>query len=155
MKKMTSSQWLSLAVGVDAGIIVRRLWTVSKYYFPLVPYRTLSDWITYDPDVFTWYAFFIAGIIGIIMARRNRLLLVYWNLWYLAMLAPALFYAPFGSSVERPLLVTGSIIASVAGYFSHRQVKAALASFCLETAKTAVGGGFQAVGANRFSCGIA
>jgi hypothetical protein len=128
MKKVTSFQWLSLAVALDAGIIVRRLWTVSKFYFPLLPYRTLSDWITYDPDVFTWYAFIIAGVVGIIMARRNRLPLLYWNLWYLAVLAPASFYAPFGSSVERPLLVTGSIIASVAAYLSHRQVKAALAS---------------------------
>lgn len=125
---MTSARWLSLAVGLDAVIIARRFWTVSAYFMPLVPYRTLSDWITYDPDMFTWYAFIIAGIVGIFMARRNRLALLYWNLWYLAMLAPASFYAPFGSSVERPILITGSIIASIATYCSHRKIKATLAS---------------------------
>jgi hypothetical protein len=124
MKKVRFSQWLLLAVGIDALMIVRRLWSVSKDFFPLLPYRTLSDWTTYDPEVFAWYAFFVAGIVGVMMARRNKLPLLYWNLWYLVMLAVASFNAPFGSSTERPLLIAGSIIAVVAIYVSHRQVQA-------------------------------
>lgn len=117
MTKTPISRWLFLAVGVDAIIIIRRLWTLAQHFYP---HRTLSDWIAFDPNVPIWGAFIIAGIVAIIMAGRNRLTLLYWNLWYLAMLA---FYAPPGSSLERPLLITGSIAAAIATYISHRQIK--------------------------------
>jgi hypothetical protein len=85
-------------------------------------HRILATW-TGEAEVSLWAAFFLAAIVGIFMARRDARPLLYWNLCCLATLIVASVLLV--TIVERRLYIACPIVAAVAAYSSHRQVKSA------------------------------
>ena len=128
MKETTFSNWLFLAVGIDALMIARRVCDLSSKLFPHGGYRghrTLAAW-TGEQEVYLWAAFFLAGTGGIVMARRDTRPLFYWNLCCVATLTVA--YPPLIGGIEHALFFAASLVAAVSIYFSRRQSKAASSS---------------------------
>jgi len=128
MKTTTFSNWLFLAVGIDALMIARRVWDLSWKLFPHGGYRghhTLAAW-TGEQEVYLWAAFFLAAIGGILMARLDTRPLFYWNLCCLATLTVA--HRPLIGGFEHALFIGASLVAAVSIYFSRRQPKAAALS---------------------------
>lgn len=128
MKKITFSKWLLLAVGIDALMITRRVWDLSWKLFPHGGYRghrRLAAW-NGEQEVYLWAAFFLAGIGGILIVRRDTRPLLYWNLCCLATLTVA--NPPLIGSIERSLCIAVSGVAAASVHFSRRQAKAATLS---------------------------
>ena len=106
-------------------MIVRRLWDLSWKLFPHGGYRgqrALAAW-TGEQEVYLWAVFFLAGIGGILMARRDTRPLLYWNLCSFVTLTAA--YPPLIGDIEHALFIAASLVAAVSIYLSRRQTNAA------------------------------
>jgi hypothetical protein len=79
----------------------------------LLPYRTVTDWISDPPILLIFYG---SGFIGIQMAvTGDRRPLLFWDVVYLVLLVPL----PFA----RPVWFFGAVIATIATYIGHRRMR--------------------------------
>ena len=97
----------------------------------LLPYRTVTDW-TSDPDGCIWLIFYGLGFVGIQMAvTGDRRPLLFWNVVYLALLVPFERWSAmsletllrYPSNLVRPVWIFGAVIATIATYIGHRQMR--------------------------------
>ena len=127
------SRWLGLGLTLNVSIMVWRFWVITNFLISLLPYRTVADW-TRDPDSWLWLIFYGAGFVGIQMAvTGDRRPLIFWDVVYLAILLPA--WAPqwfqmgldtllrYPSNLVRPIWISGAVIATIATYIGHRQMR--------------------------------
>jgi hypothetical protein len=125
------SRWLGLGLILDISIMVWRFWWVTDHLIALLPYRTVTDW-TRDPDLWIWVIFYGAGFVGILMAvTGDRRPLLFWNVCYLVLLVPAWIRFPmsmdillrYPSNLEYPIRIFAVVIATIAIYIGHRQMR--------------------------------
>jgi hypothetical protein len=90
-----------------------------------VPKRTLASWAD-ESEVYLWLLFFLAGIVGICIARRDSRPVFYWNICCLATLTVA--SPPLIDCIEHSLFIAASLVAAASIHFSRRQAKTAALS---------------------------
>src|SRR5688572_30795939 len=107
------SRWLWLGLILNISIMVWRFWVSADQVIALLPYRTVTDWIS-DPPMYL--IFYGSGFIGIQMAiTGDRRPLLFWDVVYLVLLVPL----PFA----RPVWFFGAVIATIATYIGHRRMR--------------------------------
>ena len=86
---------------------------IADQVIALLPYRTVNDWIS-DPCLYL--IFYGSGFVGIQMAvTGDRRPLLFWDVVYLVLLVPLPFV--------RPVWFFGAVIATIATYIGHRQMR--------------------------------
>ena len=107
------SRWLGLGLILNISIMVWRFWVSADQVIALLPYRTVTDWIS-DPPMYL--IFYGSGFIGVQMAvTGDRRPLLFWDVVYLVLLVPL----PFA----RPVWFFGAVIATIATYIGHRRMR--------------------------------
>jgi hypothetical protein len=111
--------------------MVWRFWYFTDQLIALLPYRTVTDW-TRDPNLFIWVIFYGAGFVGIRMAvSRDRRPLLFGNVCYLVLLVQGQVRSPmsieillqYPSNLVGPIMIFGGVIATIAIYIGHRQMR--------------------------------
>jgi len=109
------SRWLWLGLIFNISIMVWRFWAISDSLIALLPYRTVTDWIS-DPDPCIYLIFYGSGFLGIQMAvTGDRRPLLFWDVVYLVLLVPL--------PLVRPVWFFGAVIATIATYIGHRRMR--------------------------------
>ena len=107
------SRWLWLGLSLNISIMVWRFWVSADQVIALLPYRTVTDWIS-DPPMYL--IFYGSGFIGVQLAVTGDLRpLLFWDVVYLVLLIPL----PFA----RPVWFFGAVIATIATYIGHRRMR--------------------------------
>ena len=107
------SRWLGLGLILNISIMVWRFWVSADQVIALLPYRTVTDWIS-DPPMYL--IFYGSGFVGIQMAvTGDRRPLLFWDVVYLVLLVPL--------PLERPVWFFGAVIATIATYIGHRRMR--------------------------------
>ena len=113
MQSGNLSRWLWLGLILNISIMVWRFWVSADQVIALLPYRTVTDWIS-DPPMYL--IFYGSGFVGIQMAvTGDRRPLLFWDVVYLVLLVPL----PFA----RPVWFFGAVIATIATYIGHRRMR--------------------------------
>jgi hypothetical protein len=100
------SRWLWLGLVLNISIMVWRFWVIAYQAIALLPYRTVTDWISEPPVLLIFYG---AGFFGIQMAvTGDRCPLLFWDVVYLALIVPL-----------RPVWLFGAAAATIATYIGH------------------------------------
>ena len=109
------SRWLGLGLILNISIMVWRFWVCTDQVTALLPYRTVTDWIS-DPDPCMYLIFYGSGFVGIQMAvTGDRRPLLFWDVVYLVLLVPL--------PLVRPVWFFGAVIATSAAYIGHRRMR--------------------------------
>jgi hypothetical protein len=109
------SRWLWLGLILNISIMVWRFWVSTDLVIALLPYRTVTDWIS-DPDPCMYLIFYGSGFVGIQMAvTGDRRPLLFWDVVYLVLLVPL--------PLVRPVWFFGAVIATIATYIGHRRMR--------------------------------
>lgn len=112
------SRWLWLGLILNISIMVWRFWVIGVSLIALLPYRTVTDWIS-DPDPCMYLIFYGSGFVGIQMAvTGDRRPLLFWDVVYLVLLVPL--------PLVRPVWFFGAVIATIATYIGHRRMRTEL-----------------------------
>jgi len=107
------SRWLWLGLILNISIMVWRFWVCMGLLIALLPYRTVTDWIS-DPPMYL--IFYGSGFVGIQMAvTGDRRPLLFWDVVYLVLLVPL--------PLVRPVWFFGAVIATIATYIGHRRMR--------------------------------
>jgi hypothetical protein len=131
MQRGRLSRWLWLGLILNISIMVWRFWVCTDHVAALLPYRTVTDWIS-DPDPCIYLIFYGSGFVGIQMAvTGDRRPLLFWNVVYLALLVPFERWSPmsletllrYPSNLARTVWVFGAVIATIATYIGHRRMR--------------------------------
>src|SRR5687768_18550408 len=98
------SRWLWVGLILNIAVMVWRFLVSANMVIALLPYRTLSDWIS-DPPMYL--IFYGSGFVGIQMAvTGDRRPLLFWDVVYLALIVPL--------PHVRPVWFFGAVIATIA-----------------------------------------
>ena len=126
------SPWLWLALILDIPIMARPFWQAAKQISILLPYRSVTDWVS-DPIWVLSAVFECLGFIGVIMAfLGDRRALLFWNLCHLILGLTVSFSLSmnmaevlirFTTSPEPLILIAASVLATVAAFLANRQIQ--------------------------------
>src|SRR4030095_13480234 len=109
------SRWLWQGLILNISIMVWRFWVCTDQVIALLPYRTVTDWIS-DPDPCIYLIFYGSGFVGIQMAvTGDRRPLLFWDVVYLVLLVPL--------PLVRPVWFFGAVICTSATYIGHRRMR--------------------------------
>ena len=112
------SRWLWLGLILNVSIMVWRFWVCADQVIALLPYRTVTDWIS-DPSMYL--IFYGSGFVGIQMAvTGDRRPLLFWDVVYLVLLVPL--------PLVRPVWFFGAVIATIATCIGDRRMRGELRS---------------------------
>ena len=110
------SRWLWLGLILNISIMVWRFWVSADQVIALLPFRTVTDWIS-DPPMYL--IFYGSGFVGIQMAvTGDRRPLLFWDVVYLVLLVPL--------PLVRPFWFFGAVIATIATYIGDRRIRGEL-----------------------------
>jgi len=126
------SPWLWLALILDIPIMARPFWQAAKQISILLPYRSVTDWVS-DPIWVLSAVFACLGFIGAVMALMgDRRALLFWNLCHLILGLTVSFSLSmnmaevlirFTTSPEPLILIAASVLATVAAFLANRQIQ--------------------------------
>ena len=132
MKAGKFSLRMCLALILDIPIMAFFFWGTAHQVSMLLPFRTVADWAA-DPDLLLAALFASLGFIAIVMALQgDRWALLFWNVGHLVLgFAFNLSFSMTMSDVLRrfsvspmlPIVMSASVIATIAAYMANRQVR--------------------------------